>query len=73
MKRSVYFQNTLFVKDSDLGLRLCVSCELFSAGITKVHLNRNFVTSALNGYYTTVFIGSNKCTILIQHLSRVCH
>jgi hypothetical protein len=22
---------------------------------------------------TTVFIGSNKCTSLIQHLSSVCH
>ena len=43
VKCSVYFQNALFVKYSDLGLRLCSSCELFSARITKVHLNRKFI------------------------------
>jgi len=60
MKFGAYFQNTLFVKDSDFRLWLCLSCELFRAGITKVHLNRDFITLSLQRKMTIIQLRENE-------------
>ena len=50
----------VYIIYSILSLRLCVSCELFSAGVTKVHLNRNFTTLSLQGKMIIIPLTENE-------------